>query len=203
MVPTSLAEISFTTLKKEALRKFSSSYFNLSVFFQYLYHFKDIYFTTKQSKIKLDNLQFYYLQLYNYKIYNFRIMHFIIIQLYFQFISQNFSTKNKNCVLKLYWKSKSIWRLHRAQSTNWRMTNYMPLDFNSSLLFNRSVNGSLPRSVDSSSTVQFNPGNNSQNNSLQRSVANKRLDSSNDLNSVGVSSNEGLYLWLFTTFRPV
>lgn len=53
------------------------------------------------------------------------------------------------------------------------------------------MNGSLPRSVDSSSTVQFNPGNGSQSNSLQRSIGKKRLDSSSDLNSVGYCSNEG------------
>ncbi|XP_061725358.1 irregular chiasm C-roughest protein-like isoform X1 [Cydia pomonella] len=51
---------------------------------------------------------------------------------------------------------------------------------------NRSVNGSLPRSVDTSSTVQFNPGNGSQNNSLQR----KRQDSSNALNNLGLPTTE-------------
>ncbi|XP_049882134.1 irregular chiasm C-roughest protein-like [Pectinophora gossypiella] len=49
---------------------------------------------------------------------------------------------------------------------------------------NRSVNGSLPRSVDTTSTVQFNPGNGSQNNSLQR--PNKRQDCSNALNNLGL-----------------
>ncbi|KAJ2943111.1 hypothetical protein O0L34_g18801 [Tuta absoluta] len=48
---------------------------------------------------------------------------------------------------------------------------------------NRSVNGSLPRSVDTASTVQFNPGNGSQNNSLQRP---SKRDSSNALNSLGL-----------------
>ncbi|GBP87754.1 Irregular chiasm C-roughest protein [Eumeta japonica] len=48
---------------------------------------------------------------------------------------------------------------------------------------NRSVNGSLPRSVDSTSTVQYNPGN-SQSNSLQRSIA--KRDSSSALNSLGL-----------------
>ncbi|XP_063835341.1 irregular chiasm C-roughest protein [Ostrinia nubilalis] len=52
---------------------------------------------------------------------------------------------------------------------------------------NRSVNGSLPRSVDTSSTVQFNPGNGSQNNSLQRT---KRQDSSNALNNLGLPSGD-------------
>ncbi|XP_073965608.1 irregular chiasm C-roughest protein-like, partial [Choristoneura fumiferana] len=51
---------------------------------------------------------------------------------------------------------------------------------------NRSVNGSLPRSVDTASTVQFNPGNGSQNNSLQR----KRQNSSNALNNVGIPTTE-------------
>ncbi|KAF9799007.1 hypothetical protein SFRURICE_011646, partial [Spodoptera frugiperda] len=49
---------------------------------------------------------------------------------------------------------------------------------------NRSVNGSLPRSVDTPSTVQFNNGNGSQNNSLQRKQ--KRQDSSNALNNLGL-----------------
>ncbi|KAL4707087.1 hypothetical protein ACJJTC_011413 [Scirpophaga incertulas] len=53
---------------------------------------------------------------------------------------------------------------------------------------NRSVNGSLPRSVESSSTVQYNPGNGSQNNSLQRTT--KRQDSSNALNSLGLPATE-------------
>ncbi|CAH0403755.1 unnamed protein product [Chilo suppressalis] len=53
---------------------------------------------------------------------------------------------------------------------------------------NRSVNGSLPRSVDTSSTVKYNPGNGSQNNSLQRSA--KRQDSNNALNNLGLPSTE-------------
>ncbi|KAL0859870.1 hypothetical protein ABMA27_010207 [Loxostege sticticalis] len=52
---------------------------------------------------------------------------------------------------------------------------------------NRSVNGSLPRSIDTSSTVQYNPNNGSQNNSLQRT---KRQDSSNALNNLGLPSGE-------------
>ncbi|CAG9116266.1 unnamed protein product [Plutella xylostella] len=52
---------------------------------------------------------------------------------------------------------------------------------------NRSVNGSLPRSMDSGSVVQFTQGNNSQTNSLKRALGVKALDSSHDLNSV--SSN--------------
>ncbi|XP_072933890.1 irregular chiasm C-roughest protein-like [Epargyreus clarus] len=48
---------------------------------------------------------------------------------------------------------------------------------------NRSINGSLPRSVDTPSTVQYNP-NSSQNNSLQRTA--KRQGSSNALNNLGV-----------------
>ncbi|XP_047509319.1 irregular chiasm C-roughest protein-like [Pieris napi] len=51
---------------------------------------------------------------------------------------------------------------------------------------NRSINGSLPRSIDTPS-VQFS-GNGSQNNSLQRSA--KRQDSSNALNNLGVPSTE-------------
>ncbi|KPJ16356.1 Irregular chiasm C-roughest protein [Papilio machaon] len=54
---------------------------------------------------------------------------------------------------------------------------------------NRSINGSLPRSVETSSTVQFNATNGSQNNSLQRST--KRQDSSNALNNLGVPTGEG------------
>ncbi|CAG9789956.1 unnamed protein product [Diatraea saccharalis] len=53
---------------------------------------------------------------------------------------------------------------------------------------NRSVNGSLPRSVDTSSTVKYNPGNGSQNNSLQRSA--KRQDSNNALNNLGLPTTE-------------
>ncbi|KAJ8706062.1 hypothetical protein PYW07_010839 [Mythimna separata] len=53
---------------------------------------------------------------------------------------------------------------------------------------NRSVNGSLPRSVDTPSTVQFNTGNGSQNNSLQRKQ--KRQDSSNALNNLGLPTTE-------------
>ncbi|KAG6465138.1 hypothetical protein O3G_MSEX014955, partial [Manduca sexta] len=53
---------------------------------------------------------------------------------------------------------------------------------------NRSINGSLPRSVDPPSTVQFNPGNGSQNNSLQRSA--KRQDSNNALNNLGLPNPE-------------
>ncbi|XP_013178589.1 PREDICTED: irregular chiasm C-roughest protein-like [Papilio xuthus] len=54
---------------------------------------------------------------------------------------------------------------------------------------NRSINGSLPRSVETTSTVQFNATNGSQNNSLQRST--KRQDSSNALNNLGVPTGEG------------
>ncbi|XP_013197490.1 irregular chiasm C-roughest protein [Amyelois transitella] len=53
---------------------------------------------------------------------------------------------------------------------------------------NRSVNGSLPRSIDTPSTVQFNPNSGSQNNSLQRSG--KRQDSSSALNSIGLPNPE-------------
>ncbi|XP_031765183.2 irregular chiasm C-roughest protein-like [Galleria mellonella] len=53
---------------------------------------------------------------------------------------------------------------------------------------NRSVNGSLSRGIDTPLTVQYNPGNGSQNNSLQRST--KRQDSSNALNNLGVPSGE-------------
>ncbi|XP_053620769.1 irregular chiasm C-roughest protein-like isoform X2 [Plodia interpunctella] len=53
---------------------------------------------------------------------------------------------------------------------------------------NRSVNGSLPRSIDTPSTVQFNPNSGSQNNSLQRTT--KRQDSSNALNSLGLPNPE-------------
>ncbi|CAK1549212.1 unnamed protein product [Leptosia nina] len=52
---------------------------------------------------------------------------------------------------------------------------------------NRSINGSLPRSIDTPS-VQYTAGNGSQNNSLQRSG--KRQDSSNALNNLGVPSTE-------------
>ncbi|XP_068624403.1 irregular chiasm C-roughest protein-like [Battus philenor] len=55
---------------------------------------------------------------------------------------------------------------------------------------NRSINGSLPRSVETSSTVQFNAGNGSENNSLQRST--KRQDSSNALNNLGVPAGDGV-----------
>ncbi|XP_052743114.1 irregular chiasm C-roughest protein isoform X1 [Bicyclus anynana] len=51
---------------------------------------------------------------------------------------------------------------------------------------NRSINGSLPRSVDTPSSVQYNASNGSQSNSLQRST--KRQDSSTALNTL---SNEG------------
>ncbi|CAH2240786.1 irregular chiasm C-roughest protein-like [Pararge aegeria] len=51
---------------------------------------------------------------------------------------------------------------------------------------NRSINGSLPRSVDTPSSVQYNASNGSQSNSLQRST--KRQDSSNALNTL---SSEG------------
>ncbi|XP_028035173.1 irregular chiasm C-roughest protein-like [Bombyx mandarina] len=53
---------------------------------------------------------------------------------------------------------------------------------------NRSINGSLPRSVDTPSTVQYNVGNGSQNNSLQRST--KRQDSSSALNNLGLPTAE-------------
>ncbi|KAJ0170539.1 hypothetical protein K1T71_013910 [Dendrolimus kikuchii] len=53
---------------------------------------------------------------------------------------------------------------------------------------NRSINGSLPRSVDTPSTVQYNPSNASQNNSLQRST--KRQDSSSALNNLGLPPSE-------------
>ncbi|XP_047541036.1 irregular chiasm C-roughest protein-like isoform X1 [Vanessa atalanta] len=51
---------------------------------------------------------------------------------------------------------------------------------------NRSINGSLPRSVDTPSSVQYNASNGSQSNSLQR--ATKRQDSSGALNNL---PNEG------------
>lgn len=57
------------------------------------------------------------------------------------------------------------------------------------MFYNRSVNGSLPRSVDTPSTAQFNPGNGSQNNSLQRKQ--KRQDSSNALNNIGLPNADG------------
>ncbi|CAK1595000.1 unnamed protein product [Parnassius mnemosyne] len=59
---------------------------------------------------------------------------------------------------------------------------------NDKLTPNRSINGSLPRSVETSSTVQFNAGSGSQNNSLQRST--KRQDST-ALNNIGVPTAEG------------
>lgn len=53
-----------------------------------------------------------------------------------------------------------------------------------------SMTGSLPRSVDTASTVQFNSGNTSLNNSLQRATLSNKLseDNSDAINSIGLPS---------------